>query len=158
MDFEIIPFERVGSVHFGMTPEEVQQAFSHDLEWQEIRSDSEAHEFSANYSSLKHGISFSFHKIDGDYYCTTIFMYFPANPTFNGRSLIRQKGRGTTRLASNLKDWLSTFDNDIVAVDPYNTVDENTLFRGLGIQLYQPPWGPASVLVYAKDYMIAQRV
>jgi hypothetical protein len=147
MDFVITPFEQVGPIQFGMVPEQVHQALQYSPESRSI--DNEINDF---FEDL--GISVDYSQINGQWSCIAVALYYPSNPIFQGRSLFEQNIEEEEEyLASDIEEWLLSFDNNVEVERSEGYV----VFNGLGIMLYEQPYSPASVTVYARSWFSDSR-
>ncbi|HEY9664259.1 MAG TPA: hypothetical protein V6C65_37930 [Allocoleopsis sp.] len=115
---EIHPYEGIAGIKFGMTPIQVRQILGEpDRTFKKTPADA------LETDAFDTAGMYIFYKLPGT--CEAIELASPANPTFQGKTLISQP-------FSHLREWFQS-------IDPTTEIDETGLTsHQLGIGLYAP--------------------
>jgi hypothetical protein len=151
VNFNIVPFESVGSIRFGMTPDEVRQVFPYKFESDPLWSGRYYDEFEELHVVIE------YHQQNDVWRCTAVHLSYPSNPIFQGRSLLEQEDEDEREyLALDIEDWLKSIDPkfiDTMLDSNYvsqNLHEDSILFKNLGILLHQPICASATISIYAR--------
>jgi hypothetical protein len=152
MDFNIVPFESVGPIRFGMTPEEVRKLLPFEVKSKNLPGG----KLSDYFEEIE--VDIDYYQQDGIWKCTSISLWYPANPIFQGRSLLELEDEDALGYLVGdmigIIEWLKSIDSDFIDTmfDSNSTGlhEDSILYKNLGILLYQPPCSIATVSVYAK--------